>query len=410
MSTSGVPDGSPQQVGNVSELATPEGAAADSLSVAMWTFVSRFTGLLRGIMIAAVLGATYFANTYQFTNSLPNFIFYGLLAGSLFSSLLVPALVHHIDSGNREAVARTAGGLLGVALLGMLAIVPVIAVLTPWLLRLGSIGASGAAHDQTHIGALLVLFLLPQVPLYAVVGTATAVMNAHRRFALAAAAPALENLGTMAVLVVVAVLYSRAATRHDIPLSLLLLLGLGTTGAVMLHASTQWWGARRAGVVLVPNAGWRDPQVRATIQPGPARGGSGRAGRRATGRADADGGPGSGRCRGVPAGDELLLPADSDRRHAGRALTGAAAVENGSAQPGRPVPRHLHAGPGPGRLLCCPGGSGLRCPRPFAGGRDRGRRFRRVRPGADRGGVAGPGASHHRRDPVPGHDVRLLCA
>ena len=265
MSTSGVPDGSPQQVGNASELATPEGAAADSLSVAMWTFVSRFTGLLRGIMIAAVLGATYFANTYQFTNSLPNFIFYGLLAGSLFSSLLVPALVHHIDSGNREAVARTAGGLLGVALLGMLAIVPVIAVLTPWLLRLGSIGASGAAHDQTHIGALLVLFLLPQVPLYAVVGTATAVMNAHRRFALAAAAPALENLGTMAVLVVVAVLYSRAATRHDIPLSLLLLLGLGTTGAVMLHASTQWWGARRAGVVLVPNAGWRDPQVRATI-------------------------------------------------------------------------------------------------------------------------------------------------
>ena len=266
MKTSGVPEGSPQQVGSVSELATPEGTAADSLSVAIWTFVSRFTGLLRGITIAAVLGATYFANTYQFTNSLPNLIFYGLLAGSMFSSLLVPALVHHIDSGDREAVARTAGGLLGVAVLGMLAIVPVAAVLTPWLLRLGSIGATGAAaHSQTQIGAVLVLFLLPQVPLYAVVGTATAVMNAHRRFALAAAAPALENLGTIAILGVVAFVYSQAATRHNIPLSLLLLLGLGTTGAVMLHAGTQWWGARRIGVVLVPNAGWRDPQVRATI-------------------------------------------------------------------------------------------------------------------------------------------------
>ena len=261
-------DATAKPFGSGSDLTTPEGAVGDSLSVAIWTFISRFTGVLRGITIAAVLGATYFANTYQFTNSLPNLIFYGLLAGSLFSSLLVPALVQHVDSGDRRAAAHTAGGLLGVALVGMLALVPIVAVLTPWLLRLGSIGASdaSAAHSQTHLGAVLVLLLLPQVPLYAVVGTATAVMNAHRRFALAAAAPALENLGTIAVLGVVAVLYTRSAIEGSVPTSLLLLLGLGTTGAVLLHASTQWWGARRVGVVLVPNAGWRDPQVRATIR------------------------------------------------------------------------------------------------------------------------------------------------
>ena len=258
----------PEAVDSKSELATPEGAVGDSLSVATWTVISRVTGVLRGITIAAVLGVTYFANTYQFTNSLPNLIFYGLLAGSLFSSLLIPALVQHIDSGDRRAAARTAGGLLGVALLGMTAIVPVVALITPWLLRFGSIGASNAsaAQSQEHTGAVLVLLLLPQVPLYAIVGTATAVMNAHRRFALAAAAPALENLGTIVVLGVVAVLYSQAATSPHVPTSLLLLLGLGTTGAVLLHASVQWWGARRVGIVLVPNAGWRDPQVRATIR------------------------------------------------------------------------------------------------------------------------------------------------
>lgn len=250
-----------------SDLSTPESAVGDSLSVAVWTFISRFTGVLRAITIAAVLGLTYFANTYQFTNSLPNLVFYGLLAGSMFSSLLVPALVDHIDSGNRLAAARTAGGLLGVAVVGMLAIVPVVAVATPWLLRLGSGAAdAGAARSQAHVGAVLVVLLLPQVPLYAIVGTATAVMNAHRRFALAAAAPALENLGTIAVLGVVAVLYPHVATEHSVPLPLLILLGLGTTGAVMLHASVQWWGAKRVGVVLVPNAGWHDPQVRATIR------------------------------------------------------------------------------------------------------------------------------------------------
>jgi murein biosynthesis integral membrane protein MurJ len=258
----------PEVVDSESELAIPEGAVGDSLSVATWTIVSRFTGVLRGITVAVVLGVTYFANTYQFTNSLPNLIFYGLLAGSLFSSLLVPALVQHIDSGDRRATARTAGALLGVALLGMTAIVPIVAVLTPWLLRLGSLGAANAsaAQSQEHTGAVLVLLLLPQVPLYAVVGTATAVMNAHRRFALAAAAPALENLGTIVVLGIVAVLYSQAATSQHVPTSMLLLLGLGTTGAVLLHSSVQWWGARRVGIVLVPNAGWRDPQVRATIR------------------------------------------------------------------------------------------------------------------------------------------------
>jgi murein biosynthesis integral membrane protein MurJ len=283
MTPSGAPDGAPESVGHGSlghgslghgslghgsELAAPEGAVGDSLSVAVWTAVSRFTGVLRGITIAAVLGATYFANTYQFTNSLPNLIFYGLLAGSMFASLLIPALVHHIDAGDREATARTAGSLLGVAVLGMVAILPMAAVATPWLLRLGSAGAANAAaaHSQVHEGAVLILLFLPQAPLYAVVATAIAVMNAHRRFAVAAAAPALENLGTIAVLGVAALLYSRTATTHEVPFSLLILVGAGTTGAVLLHASVQWWGARRAGVVLVPNAGWRDPEVRETIR------------------------------------------------------------------------------------------------------------------------------------------------
>ena len=269
MTADGVVGAAPALADRQPDLATPEGAVGDSMSVAFWVTVSRCTGVIRGVTVAGVLGATYFANTYQFTNSLPNLIFYGLLAGSLFSSLLVPALVPHIDSGNRRLTARTAGSLLGVALAGMLAIVPLVAVATPLLLRLGSIGATtdaAAAHYQPGTGAILVLLLLPQVPLYAIVGTATAVMNAHRRFALAAAAPALENLGTIAVLGAVAVLYSRAAQRPEVPLPLLLVLGVGTTGAVTLHASVQWWGARRVGVVLVPRAGWRDPQVRAVIR------------------------------------------------------------------------------------------------------------------------------------------------
>ena len=107
---------------------------------------------------------------------------------------------------------------------------------------------------------------IPQMFFYGVVGTATAVMNSRRRFALAAGAPAVENLGTIAVLVATAALYGTGRGLSNLPTGELLLLGLGSTGAVALHAATQWWGARRAGVVLLPRPGWRDSEVRAVVR------------------------------------------------------------------------------------------------------------------------------------------------
>jgi peptidoglycan biosynthesis protein MviN/MurJ (putative lipid II flippase) len=125
---------------------------------------------------------------------------------------------------------------------------------------------------QSHASALLVLMLMPAVPFYAVVGSASAVMNAHRRFALAAAAPAAENIGMILVLVLTAVLYPTALFGgagtgvEEPPLGMLLLLGLGASAAVGAHAFTQWWGARRVGVLLRPRAGWRDPEVRTIVR------------------------------------------------------------------------------------------------------------------------------------------------
>ena len=82
------------------DLSIGAGAARDTMTVAIWTMVSRVTGVARVIVIGAVLGPTFFGNSYQLTNVLPNLIFYGFLAGSLLSSLLVPALVRHIDAGD----------------------------------------------------------------------------------------------------------------------------------------------------------------------------------------------------------------------------------------------------------------------------------------------------------------------
>jgi murein biosynthesis integral membrane protein MurJ len=242
-------------------------AAGDSLTVAAGTMVSRITGLARFAVVGAVLGPTFTGSTYQFTNSMPNLIYYGFLGGALFPSLLIPALVRHLDLGDRRALERIAGGFLGVTLTAMVAITPLALILGPLALKTAVLGgphAVGAA--EVRVGRLLILLLIPQMFLYGVVGTATAVMNAHRRFALAATAPAVENLGTIAVLLVTGAVYGTSRSITNLPIGEILLLGLGSTGAVALHTAIQWWGARRAGVTLLPRLGWRDSEVMAVAR------------------------------------------------------------------------------------------------------------------------------------------------
>lgn len=244
-------------------------AARDSMTVAGWTIASRVTGVMRFVVIGAVLGPTFFGNTYQFTNSLPNLVYYGFLAGSLFSSLLVPALVGHVDKGDRQGSERVAGGFLGITLLMLLVLAPLAIVLGPLVLGFAALGGGAQVTEapvQMRVGLVLIVMFIPQIFLYGLVGTATAVMNSRRRFALAAGAPAVENVGTMAVLGAVALIYGTRTGLNDVPAGEILLLGLGSTGAVALHAATQWWGARRSGVVILPRAGWRDPEVRVVVR------------------------------------------------------------------------------------------------------------------------------------------------
>ena len=241
----------------------PAGAIATrSLSVAKWTLVSRVAGVVRVAVISAVLGPTFFGNAFQAVNLLPN-LTYEFLTGSLFTALLVPSLVRHVDGGDREAAERVAGGFLGVALLAFGAVTALVIVLGPIVVTILTVGIDDPSvlSAQRRVGLVLLVMLMPQVILYGIAATGGAVMNAHGRFALAAAAPAFESLGVVVTMGLSAVLFGTTPDIHTVATPQLVLLGLGTTAAVGLHAGAQWWGALRVGVRLRPRAGWRDPEV-----------------------------------------------------------------------------------------------------------------------------------------------------
>jgi putative peptidoglycan lipid II flippase len=233
-----------------------------ALAVAFWTVVSRVTGFVRAIVIAGILGPTVLGNTYQATNSIPNLTFY-FLTGSLFVTLLVPPLVSHIDLDETEATERLAGGFLGTAMAVLGTVAVVIVLGGPVLLKLLSSGVAdpATAAAQLRVGWLLIAIFMPQVLFYAIAGTSSAVLNARGRFALGAAAPALENLGIIATLIASGLVFGTGATLSSVQTPQLLLLGLGTTGAVAVHAAAVWLGAHHLGVRLIPRAGWRNPEL-----------------------------------------------------------------------------------------------------------------------------------------------------
>lgn len=264
-------DQAPPTAGSEELASSPAGdenqLARHSISMAQWTMVSRVSGFARAAVIAAVLGPTYLGNTFQATNYVPNIVF-EFLTGSLLVTLLVPALVRHIDARRPREVERVAGGFLGVALAGFFAVTVLGIAGGPLLVKLLALQATGAgvADAQEHTGLILLALLMPQVMLYGIAGVGAAVMNAHGRYALAAAAPVFENVGVIATMTAAAVIYGTGEDVGTVSTGELILLGAGTTAAVALHAVAQWWGASRAGVRVIPRAGWRDPEVRQLLR------------------------------------------------------------------------------------------------------------------------------------------------
>jgi putative peptidoglycan lipid II flippase len=244
---------------------TPTTTARNSATVAGWTLVSRATGLLRVVVIGAVLGPTYFANAFQAGYVVPNLVF-TMVAGPVLAMVLVPGVVRAIGAGGvargREVLGGAAGWLLGVS--G--AVVALLMILSPavaWTLTFG-IPDPAARARGLWLTTVLVLLVAPQVLLYILAHLGMAAQQSRGRFALAAGAPAVENVILIVTVILAGWYYGTGLDVEQVPVDLVLVLGVGSTAAVALHAAVQLFGTAQVGLLAWPSMGWRhDPETRA---------------------------------------------------------------------------------------------------------------------------------------------------
>jgi putative peptidoglycan lipid II flippase len=213
-----------------------QSVARASAWMALGTIVSRITGFLRAGLLAVVIGTSLNGDLFDIANTIPNTL-YILLAGGVFNVVLVPQLVRAMknDEDGGDAYANRIF-TLGVLVLGVGTVV--LMVLTPLLLRIVFDGQLFEPDNsaQRESAELLMLLCLPQVFFYGVFVLAGQVLNARRRFGPMMWAPIVNNVVACAVVIAYALIFGASNDADGFATDEALVLGLGSTIAIMLQA------------------------------------------------------------------------------------------------------------------------------------------------------------------------------
>ncbi|HEY2723952.1 MAG TPA: murein biosynthesis integral membrane protein MurJ [Pseudonocardiaceae bacterium] len=225
-------------------------------SIAVATLVSRITGFIRQVGLAAVLGLAVINDSYTVANTLPTML-YEVLLGGVLTSVVVPLLVRAAqeDGDHGESYAQRLVTVSCVALGAATVLAVVGAPLLAWLF----LGKSPNANPQ--LATAFAYLLLPQILFYGLSGLYGAILNARSIFGPPAWAPVLNNLVVLAT-VLVYVLVPGEISLDPIRMGdpKLLILGVGTTAGIVAQAVVQVPGLRRAGFRFRWRWGW-DPRL-----------------------------------------------------------------------------------------------------------------------------------------------------
>jgi len=210
--------------------------------VGSWSMLSRILGFVRDIFIARLLGASPLADAFFVALKLPNF-FRRMFAEGTLTVALVPILAEERQKSEEDAHAYL-NALAGILLAVLLAVTVLGIVGMPWLLLLFAPGF----HDEPerwHQALHLARWMFPYLALISLAAMSWAVLNAYRKFSVAAASPALLNVALIFAAIVLAPSFDNPAEA----------LAVGVVLGGVLQLVIQFPALKRIG--WIPKPTWR---------------------------------------------------------------------------------------------------------------------------------------------------------
>ncbi|EGQ7651360.1 murein biosynthesis integral membrane protein MurJ [Vibrio parahaemolyticus] len=224
--------------------------------VSAMTLISRVLGLVRDVVVANLMGAGASADIFFFANKIPNFL-RRLFAEGAFSQAFVPVLTENHAQGDmdktRELIARAAG-TLGV----IVSIVTVLGVLGSGVVTaLFGFGwfldwmHGGPAAEKFELASLMLKITFPYLWFITFVALSGAILNTLGKFAVSSFTPVFLNV----MIILAAWFISPQMSQPEIGLAIGVFLG----GLVQFLFQIPF--LIKAGVMVKPKWGWRDPGV-----------------------------------------------------------------------------------------------------------------------------------------------------
>jgi putative peptidoglycan lipid II flippase len=218
------------------------------LTVGGWTMASRILGLVREMLIAALLGAGPVADAFFVALKLPN-LFRRLFGEGAFNAAFVPSFAGILATEGPEAARAFADEALAVLGFWLAGLTIAGELFMPWLML---VLAPGFSDDPAKFALTVTLsrITFPYLLLICVAALVAGVLNGLERFAAATASYVLFN--------VVSILFMLALTPYLPTAGHALAWGITASGVAQL--ALLLWAASRAGMRL------RLPRPRLTPQ------------------------------------------------------------------------------------------------------------------------------------------------
>jgi putative peptidoglycan lipid II flippase len=172
------------------------------LTVGGFTLLSRLTGFLRDVMLAAILGAGPAADAFFVAFRLPNH-FRAIFAEGAFNAAFIPAYARIRTQGGPQAAALFGDRIFTLLIATQAVLLALALVFTPQVIDVLAPGFS-REPQQFALAVQLTRITFPYLLLITLVTLWGGILNALHRFAAAAAAPILLNISMMATLALAA--------------------------------------------------------------------------------------------------------------------------------------------------------------------------------------------------------------